>query len=85
MQRSVMTTMLRLKNIRIGSEYAEADFYPEDSQLAGHIVVDISAGDIASCVDVPGYGDSYRGHALQRIIKMAQEQDRRTECCVMWY
>lgn len=80
-----MTTMLRLKNIKIGSEYAEADFYPEDSQAAGHIVVNLSTNEIESCVEVYGYGDSYKGHALQRLIKMAKENDIRTECTVMWY
>lgn len=80
-----MTTMLRLKNIRIGSEYAEADFYPEDSQIAGHVVANLSTGEIESCIEISGYGDSYKGHALQRLIKMAKENDLRTECTVMWY
>ena len=77
--------MLRLKNIRIGSEYAEADFYPEDSQIAGHVVANLSTGEIESCIEISGYGDSYKGHALQRLIKMAKENDLRTECTVMWY
>lgn len=77
--------MLRLKNIKIGNEYAEADFYPESGQESGHIIVDLSIGEIVSCIDVSGYGASYRGHALQRLVKMAQEKDTRTECLVMWY
>lgn len=85
MQRRVMITMLRLKNVKIGSEYAEADFYPEDSQVAGHVVVNLSNGEIISCMDVSGYGDSYKGHAVQRLIRMAEENDLRTECRVMWY
>lgn len=80
-----MTIMLRLKNIKIGSEYAEADFYPENIQQYGHIVVDLSDEEIVSCVDVPGYGASYRGQAAQRLVKMARENDQRTECTVMWY
>lgn len=80
-----MNTMLRLKNIRIGSEYAEADFYPEDSQVAGHVVIDLSSEEVATCADVSGYGASYRGHATQQLVKMAQEKDTRTECLVMWY
>ena len=77
--------MLRLKNVKIGSEYAEADFYPEDGQAHGHVVIDLSKEEIISCVDVSGYGASYRGHALQRLIKMAEEKDYRSECLVMWY
>lgn len=80
-----MNTMLRLKKIKIGSEYAEADFYPEDSQVAGHIVVNLSNEEVLTCTDVSGYGASYRGHAAQRLVKMAREKDARTECLVMWY
>ena len=79
-----MTTMLRLKNVKIGSEYAEADFYPEDGREFGHVVVDLSGGEIASCTEVPGYGASYSGHARQRLMKMAKENDHRSECLVMW-
>ena len=85
MERRVMTTMLRLKNVKIGSKYAEADFYPEDGQESGHVVVDLSNEEIVSCVDVPKYGASYRGHALHRLVKMAEENDTRSECLVMWY
>lgn len=80
-----MTTMLRLKNVKIGSEYAEADFYPEDGPKFGHVVVNLSDGEIASCVDVPGYGASYGGHARQRLVEMAKKKDTRSECLVMWY
>lgn len=77
--------MLRLKNITTGSEYAEADFYPEDSKTCGHVVVDLSSGELSSVAEVPGYGASYSGHARQRLVKMAKENDTRTECLVMWY
>ena len=80
-----MTTMLRLKNVKIGSEYAEADFYPEDGLEHGHVVIDLSSEEIVSCADVPGYGASYRGHALQRLVEMAKKNDTRSECLVMWY
>lgn len=77
--------MLRLKNVKIGSEYAEADFFPEDGHEAGHVVVDLSDGEIVSCVDARGYGKLYCGHARQRLVKMAKEKDLRSECLVMWY
>lgn len=80
-----MTTMLRLKNVKIGNKIAEADFYPEDGEEHGHVVVDLSSEELVSCTDVPGYGASYRGHALQRIISMADDNDTRSECLVMWY
>ena len=77
--------MLRLKNIRIGNGKAEADFYPEDSIKAGHIVVNLESKEIVTCEDVPGYGESYRGHAKQHLIKMAKENNNATERTVMWY
>lgn len=77
--------MLRLKNIRIGSGKVEADFYPEDSKIAGHIVINLESKEIVSCEDVPGYGESYRGHAKQHLIKMAKENNTATERTVMWY
>lgn len=77
--------MLRLKNVKIGSEYAEADFYPEDGKEAGHVIVDLSSGEIDSCTRVPGYGASYEGHARQRLVEMAKKNDTRSECLVMWY
>lgn len=80
-----MITMLRLKNVKIGSEYAEADFFPEDSETAGHVVVDLSDGEISVCDNVQGYGESYAGHARQRLVRMAKEKDHRSECVVMWY
>lgn len=80
-----MTTMLRLRNVKIGNEYAEADFFPEDSEKAGHVMVNLSDGEIVACNNVPGYGESYAGHARQRLVRMAKEKDHRSECVVMWY
>ena len=77
--------MLRLKNIKIGNGKAEADFYPEDSEKSGHIVVSISGKEIIACNDVLGYSESYRGHAKQHLIKMANENNTATERIVMWY
>lgn len=77
--------MLRLKNIRIEGKIAEADFYPEDRDKFGHIKVDLSTNEIISCDEVPGFGDSYSGHARQRLARMAKENEQREECLMMWY
>lgn len=76
--------MLRLKNVKINNEVAEADFYPEDSKICGHIVVSLSSEELISSEEVDGYGLSYSGHARQRLIRMAKEGDTRSECLVMW-
>ena len=80
-----MITMLRLKNIRIGNEFAEADFYPEDGSEFGHVIVNLLDGGIDFCVEVSGFGPSYSAHARQHLVKLAREQDTRNECLVMWY
>lgn len=77
--------MLRLKNVKIKNNSAEADFYPEDSDIFGHVVVDLSTGELISTVEVPGYGASYSAHARKRLVRMSKENDTRTECLVMWY
>ena len=76
--------MVRLKNVKIENEYAEADFYPEDSDRAGHVIVNLSSGEVV-CNDVPGYGEEYGDQASRRLVKMAKENDTRSECLVMWY
>ena len=65
-----MIIMLRLKNVKIGNKYAEADFYPENSLQVGHIVVDLSTREIVSCVSVPGYGPMYEGHVTVNSIRL---------------
>lgn len=77
--------MLRLKNIKIGIDKAEADFYPEDSKNCGHIVVSLETKEIVSCNDVLGFGESYRGHAKLHLLKMAKDRNTDTERTVMWY
>ena len=80
-----MTTMVRLKNIKIGSEFAEADFYPEDSVTCGHIIINLNDGEVCSCTNVTGYGEAYPAFTRRRLKEMAKENDTRTECLVMWY
>jgi len=80
-----MITMVRLVNVKMDGKVAEADFIPEDSKEAGHIRVDLETGEITDCINVPGYGASYRAHARQGLVRMAKEGDTRSECLIMWY
>ena len=80
-----MHTMLRLKNIRIENNVAEADFYPEDCPTCGHIVVDLVSGKVVSYSEVMDYGASYLAHARQNLLRLAAEKSLQTECLVMWY
>ena len=77
--------MLRLENIVIGSKIAEADFFPENEKLSGHICVNLSTEEIEHIDHVPGYEFMYPGHARQRLVRMAKEHDTRSSCVVMWF
>lgn len=80
-----MNIMLHLKNIAINEKTAEADYSPESSGWWGHIVVDLGKQEIEMADEHPEYGMSYRGHAFWKLLDMANENDERTECAVMWY
>lgn len=77
--------MLRLKNIKINNRFAEADFYPEDIENPGHIVVDLESEEILSIRNVPGYEYMYPGHARKKLVQMANEGNASAECIVVWY
>jgi hypothetical protein len=77
--------MLRLENVKIKENTAEADFYPEDSAKAGHIVVDLSTKETISLKNVPGYGDAYEFYARKRLCTLAKEKSDATRSVVMWY
>ena len=83
-QKKWVPNMVRLKNIRIENGMAEAVFYPEDSKVAGHIVVDLESETVVFCKSVPGFGESYEGHAKLHLIRMAEQKATDTERLVMW-
>ncbi|MCD8382366.1 MAG: hypothetical protein LUC30_05540 [Clostridiales bacterium] len=77
--------MLRLKNVIIKNKTGEADFYPEQEECHGHILVDIESGNILRLDNAPGYEMIYPSHAAQALCTMARQNDARKERYVMWY
>jgi len=77
--------MLTLKNIKIKNNFAEADFYPENSEHHGHIIINLKDEEIEKIKMVKGYSDMHAAHAIQALIEMAKTNDTRTERLVMWY
>ncbi len=77
--------MLRLENIRIIGDRAEADFYPEGEKQAGHIVVDVARREIVEIKHVPEYEFMYPAHARSQLLRMAEEGDTRKSCVVKWF
>lgn len=80
-----MPIMLRLKNIKVENGVVEADFYPENSVLSGHIAVDVQTEEVISCKRVEGFGESYEGHAKNHLIRMAKQNKVEKERLVMWH
>lgn len=79
-----MNFMLKLKNIKIKNNIAQADFSPENTNIWGHIEVNLQSREITSCNNVEGYGSSYRAHAKWKLVELAQTNEPPTECLVMW-
>ncbi len=77
--------MLRLKNIRINDAFAEADYYPETSEVPGHIVVNLSTEEVETLEEAKGYSDMHPAHALVALLRMAKNKDESTEKTVRWY
>lgn len=77
--------MVRLRNIRIENGIAEADYYPEDSEKGGHIVVDLVTQEYIHREEVDDFGGSYPAHAKYCLIKMAETGDKAERRTVMWY
>ena len=77
--------MVRLKNIVINDGIASADFFPEDSDVGGHLVVDLGSRDIVALDNASGFGLTYSNHAALQLIRMARTNDHRTECVSIWY
>lgn len=79
-----MNIMLRLKNITVKKNMAEADYSPEESDWWGHISVDLESEEMIADQH-QDYGMGYLAHAKWKLLEMAREKCPRTECVVMWY
>jgi hypothetical protein len=77
--------MVYLKNIKIGEDIAEADYSPEDSNIFGHIVVDLKLNKISHYDNVLDYGMGYPAHAFWKLRDMYKKHETYTKCLVMWY
>lgn len=79
--------MVRLKKINRTGNTIEADYYPEDSSAAGHIVLDISTGKIKQHIksDFCSSVTMYSNHAAYKLMQLAQEENLPDEYTVMWY
>ena len=77
--------MLHLKNIRITTEYAEADYYPETSQERGYIKIALPSGGLIESRMVEEYGKGYFWHAVWGLQEMVEAGQNWPEKCIAWY
>lgn len=82
-----MNTMLRLKNIARNNDYISANYYPEDSEIAGFVSVDINSGEIfdSDTTSYDGYLNAYLSHAARALSEMSKSDSLPSERLVMWY
>ncbi len=82
-----MNIMIELKRIRKNENTIESDIYPEDSTIAGHIVVDLSDEETKEYALPEGY-EYCKEHitmARNRLIKLSKEKEIPERDMVMWY
>ncbi len=79
--------MVTLKNIRRNNDIIECDFYPEDSTLPGHMIVNLDSGDITSVSLPEGYENtfSYTVHAHNGLVELSKKEKLPEQWLVMWY
>jgi len=80
-----MSIMLRLRNIKVSGNIVEAEYSPESSGVWGHISVDVKNEEIVHAEEISDYGESYRGHALWKLIDIVKTSSDEKECLVMWH
>ena len=77
--------MLRLENVEIRGNMAQADYYPETETQSGFIRVDLETEEIVELTTVAGYETMYPAHALRTLVRMANEGDTSTTRTTRWY
>ena len=79
--------MVELKNIKKTNALIECDIVPEDSEEAGHMVVDYKNDEIISYKLPVGYEwcRNHVSHALDGLLEISKKQKMPKEKLIMWY
>lgn len=79
--------MLQLKNIRKNDNTIQADYYPEDREEHGFVIIDCKTGDIINSKTTPSDGElcMYRYHAAYALGRLAKQEMVPDSQRVMWY
>lgn len=78
--------MIKLKNIKKTAQTIEADFYPEESKEAGHMVFDFLTGEVLECFVPEGYRNlTYASHAKMALRDLAKKEALEETYTILWY
>lgn len=77
--------MLRLENVKIQDNIAEADYYPEAKTEKDFIRINLDTREILELVITSGCEAMHPAHAMRTLIRMAEEGDTSTTRMTMWY
>lgn len=79
--------MVKLKNLKKSELTAECDILPEDSNISGHIVIDLVSGKVSDFMLPEGYEwcKNHVYHASRKLLQLAQGENFPDEYLVVWY
>lgn len=79
--------MLQLKNIQKNNNVIRADYYPENRDEYGFVIVDCKTGSIIESKTTLSDGEigMYRYHAAYALGMLAKQENIPATKCIMWY
>ena len=78
--------MVILKRIIKNSNQIEADYYPENGNIFGHLVVDIISGEISSITRAENDRiGAYAYHAKKQLLRVSALDVTPKESRTIWY
>ena len=78
--------MITLRNIKRTNNIIEADYYPENENVFGHVAIDLNTKEIISNVDAEGYENTTCAtHAKYELLRMKDLKEFPEKRVVLWY
>lgn len=77
--------MVTIERVEVTDEMARYQFFPENSEKSGIVVLNRSTGERVLEKEVDGYGNNYAAHAIRRIEEYQQNGNFLEKDVVVWY
>ena len=88
MKTRLMRIMVVLRNIKRDDlkKTIEADYYPDDGNLFGHVVVDITSEQIISFTEILGITWRFAlAHARKGLVDLSDKKEIPNKKTICWY